>query len=71
MTPKISETAAFGGALQSLATLMKKSVKEITDEHSQFNEERIFTPNLDNYDLYEKGYEKYLKYDSSLSKLFR
>ncbi|MCY1152742.1 MAG: xylulokinase [Sphaerochaetaceae bacterium] len=71
MTPKISETAALGGALQSLATLEKKTVKEITDIHTQFNEDRIFTPNEDNYKLYEAGYEKYRKYDSSLSKLFK
>ncbi|MGD1823333.1 MAG: xylulokinase [Pleomorphochaeta sp.] len=71
MTPLITETAAFGGALQSLATLEKKSVKEITDIHTQFNKEKIFTPNKENYDLYKKGYEKYQKYDSSLSNLFK
>ncbi len=71
MTPKISETAAFGGALQSLATLEKTSVKAITDKHTQFNEERIFTPNEKNYEMYEQGYKKYKTYDSALSKLFR
>lgn len=71
MTPKVTETAALGGALQSLATLERKTVKEITDVHAQFNEEKIFMPNKDNYKLYEKGYEKYRAYDSSLSKLFK
>ncbi len=71
MTPKISETAAFGGALQSLATLEKTSVKKITDIHTQFNEDRIFTPNVENAKLYEAGYKKYRTYDSSLSKLFK
>jgi len=71
MTPVITETAAFGGALQSLATLEKKTVKEITDEHTQFNKERTFSPSVENFELYKKGYEKYQKYDSSLSKLFK
>jgi xylulokinase len=71
MTPKIGETAAFGGALQSLATLEKTSVKNITDIHTQFNEDRIFTPNVENAKLYEAGYKKYRTYDSSLSKLFK
>ncbi len=71
MTPVIDETAAFGGALQSLATLENKSVKEITDIHTQFNNDRIFSPNIENYSLYEKGYKKYLKYDSSLSNIFK
>lgn len=71
MTPIITETAAFGGALQSLATLEKKSIKDITDIHTKFNEERIYYPNKENHRLYEKGYEKYKKYDSSLSNLFK
>lgn len=68
--PVIKETAAFGGALQVLALLEKKTIAQITREHFVVSSEKNFTPSSSLSGVYEKAYAKYKRYDSALSSLF-
>jgi xylulokinase len=69
--PVIKETAAFGGALQVLALLEKKTIAETTKEHFAVSSDKQFTPDLSLSSAYVKAYAKYKSYDTSLSGLFK
>lgn len=68
--PIVEETAAFGGALQSLSVLEKEKINDICIKHCNFHDDRLFYPIKENSLLYKEAYKKYKNYDKALSKMF-
>lgn len=68
--PKCTESAAFGGCLQSLAIAENEDLNTIVDRHCEIKD-KSYQPNIENNKLYERNYIKYKQYDSTLAPLFK
>lgn len=69
--PKTKEAAAFGAALQALATVEKQDIASIVKDHLEFDEEKKAYPNMECHERYMKSYEKWKKYSITMAPLFR
>lgn len=73
--PSVEETAAFGGAVQSLWALTCKEkgfveISEVFSQHAPPSDTAKIQPNQEYYQIYEKRYEEYKSYVSALTGLF-
>jgi xylulokinase len=69
--PKVSESAAFGGALQALWTLEGGSIADIVAEHVAFDDEKGCEPDRSTAQAYGQAYDRYRQYVQSMGPMFR
>lgn len=69
--PKVSESAAFGAALQALWTLEGGSIADIAKEHVHFDESKSCEPNPDAKEPYDRAYDRYQAYVGAMTPLFQ
>jgi xylulokinase len=75
MVPMREEAAAFGAALQALwchqsTGASKVSIKDLVDEHVQFDAESVISAVPGNVERYQEYYERYLTHLEAISPLY-
>jgi len=69
--PLVSESAAFGAALQALWTVEGSSLETLAKEHVTFDEQKACLPNVETRVEYERSYARYQTYVEAMTPLFK
>ncbi|MGN1164430.1 MAG: xylulokinase [Candidatus Ornithospirochaeta sp.] len=69
--PKTSEAAAYGAALQAIASMEGRSIPMVVEEHLEYDEEKKCVPNTERHDEYMAAYAKWKRYSDVAAPLFR
>ncbi|WP_320128006.1 xylulokinase [uncultured Sphaerochaeta sp.] len=69
--PKVSESAAFGAALQAFWTVRGGKIESIVAEHVQFDSSKSCELDVSVKDAYDKAYDRYQQYVGALGPMFR
>ncbi len=68
--PMVSESAAFGAALQALWTVEGSRIVDLAKEHVLFDESKSCTPDKGAGEQYEVAYTRYQAYVEAMTPLF-
>lgn len=69
--PLLTESAAFGAALQAIWLTEKDNIESVVNEHVRFDEEKSVSPDMALHSEYMSRYEEWKKYVDALSPLYR